>query len=144
MQRSYIKPRLIQAFLKKQTDWMDWSFSELKQLNEYYTQGMFNGRFLCPSRCNVLLLIWTYLIKSDGTKKARCVYNGSPSHYGPVTLAHTYATALNQSGARTFWAITTLHDYKVYGANATNTFAEAPPPKSPLYVTIYQPFKVWW
>ena len=61
-----------------------------------------------------------------------------------MTLAHTYAAALDQSGARTFWAITALNNYVAYGADATNAFDEASPPKAPLYVTIDAPFKSWW
>ena len=144
MDRGHTKPRLTRAFLKRQSDWMDWALSEFKQLNQYHAQGMFGAPTSRPPQCNVLPLIWTYLIKSDGTKKARCVCNGSPSRRGSVTLAHTYAAALDQSGARTFWAITALHNYSAYGADATNAFAEAPPPTAPLYVTIDAPFKAWW
>jgi len=82
-------------------------------------------------------------MKSDSTKKPRCVCNGSPSRCGSVTLAHTYAAALDQSGARKFWAITSLHNYTAYGPDTTNAFAEASP-KAPLYVTIDAPFKAWW
>ena len=60
-------------------------------------------------------------------KKLRCVYNGSPRIKGTVILAHTYAAALEQSGARMFWVLTALHNYTVYGADATKAFAEAPP-----------------
>ena len=61
-----------------------------------------------------------------------------------MTLAHTYAAALDQSGARTFWAITSITNYLAYGADATNAFGEAPLPKYPLYITIDAPFKLWW
>ena len=144
MDKGHINPRLTRAFLKRQSDWMDWNMSEFKQLNQYHAQGMFGDPVQRPPKCNILPLIWTYLVKSDGTKKARCVCNGSPSRRGSVTLAHTYAAALDQSGARTFWAITALHNYVAYGADATNAFAEAPPPKAPLYVTIDAQFKLWW
>ena len=144
MDRGHIKPRLTRAFLRRQSDWMDWSLSEFKQLNQYHAQDMFGDPIQRPPGCNVLPLIWTYLIKNDGTKKARCVCNGSPTRQGSVTLAHTYAAALDQSGARTFWAITAINDYVAYGADATNAFGEAPPPTAPLYVTIDAPFKAWW
>ena len=42
---------------------------------------------------NILNLIWTYLIKLDGTKKSRCVCNGSPNRRGTVTQDYTYAAA---------------------------------------------------
>ena len=56
-------------------------------------------------------------------------------------MAHTYATTLDQSGARTLWAINTLYTYKSYGTDVTSTFAEAPDPKALIYVTIDTPFK---
>ena len=105
---------------------------------------MFGDPVQRPPRYNILPLIWTYLIKTDGTKKTRCVCNGRPSRRGLVILVQTYTATLDQAGARTFWAITALHNYTAYSADATNTFAEAPPPQAPLYVTIDASFKSWW
>ena len=61
-----------------------------------------------------------------------------------VTMVHTYAASLDQSGARTFWAITALHNYTASEADATNAFAEASPPTAPLYITIDRQYKRWW
>ena len=77
-----------------------------------------------PPKCNILPLIWIYLIKKYGTKKARYVWNGSPSHRGLLTLAHIYDTVLYQTGACTFYVIYALYDYAVFGADATNVFSE--------------------
>ena len=41
MERGYINPRLTQAFLKNQSDWMDWALSKYAQLNQYHAQDMF-------------------------------------------------------------------------------------------------------
>ena len=49
------------------------------KLNQYHAQEMFGDPVRRPTQCNVLPLIWTYLVKNDGTKKAQCVYNGSPT-----------------------------------------------------------------
>lgn len=38
----------------------------------------------------------------------------------------------------------TLLNYKAFGADVTTAFAEAPPPKAPLYMRIDQPFRDWW
>ena len=78
------------------------------------------------------------------TKKARCVCNGSPRFRGTVTLAETYASALEQTGGRCFWAASAINNYIVLGADASNAFADAPPPKAPLYVTIDQPYREWY
>ena len=104
---------------------------------------MFDDPVRRPHGCNALPLIWTYLVKNNSTKKARCVCNGRPNRRGSVTLDHTYAAALDQSGARTFWAITVLNNYAAYRADATNVFGESTPPTSLLYVTIGAPFKAW-
>ena len=97
--RGYLKPRLTRAFLKKQSDWMDWALSEYKQLNQYHAQSMFGDPIKRPPNANVLPLIWTYLLKSEGTKKDRSVCNGSPSRQVSATLAHMYAVVLDQSDA---------------------------------------------
>ena len=139
-----INPRLTRRFLQAQDDWSDWEKSEYKQLDSYESLQMFGEPCRPPRECNILPLIWTYLRKLCGTKKARCVCNGSPRMKGSVSLSHTYAAALEQPGARTFWALTALHNYNVYGADATNAFAEAPPPSTPLYVTIDRQYRDWW
>jgi len=95
--RRQMKPRLTRAILKRQSGSMDWQLSEYKQLNQYHAQGVFGDPIKRPPKCNLLPLILTYLIKTDETKKARCVCNEPPSQRGSVTLAHTYATALNQA-----------------------------------------------
>ena len=63
---------------------------------------------------------------------------------GTVTLAETYASSLEQTGARIFWATTALNNFISIGADAANAFAEAPPPVAPLYVLIDEPFRNWY
>ena len=89
-------------------------------------------------------MIWVYLIKACGRKKARCVANGSPKQKGSVTLANTYAACLEQAGARIFWATCALKNKVVYGADMSNAFAEAPAPKAPLYLKVDETYKNWW
>ena len=130
--------------LKQREDWNDWNLSIFKQLNQYCDQDTFDDPQPLPPGANLLSLCWVYLIKTDGTKKARCVCNGSPRFRGTVTLAETYASALDQVGARVFWATAALNNYIVIGSDASNAFAEAPPPKAPLYVRIDENYKRWY
>lgn len=58
---------------------------------------------------------------------------------GSVTLA-----ALEQTGARIFWAATAINNFITIGADAANAFAEAPASVAPLYVTADEPFRNWW
>lgn len=95
---------------------------------------MFGEAVPRPPKASVLNLLWTYLIKAEGTKKARCVCNGNPRRKGTVTLAHTSAACLQHPGARTFWDTAAIKGMIVMGSDASNIFAEAPPPKAPLYM----------
>ena len=54
---------------------------------------------------NPVPMIWNYLLKNDGTKKARCVADGSPRQKGSITLANTYTARLKQPGSHMFWGI---------------------------------------
>ena len=75
---------------------MDWENSKFKQLNQYHAQAMFEEHTLPPQRSNILTLIWTYLVKQDGTKKSQYVCNRNPCCKGRITLGHTYTAALDQ------------------------------------------------
>ena len=139
------KPKkLTRRYLQQQEDWLDWWKSEHKQLEQYQEQNTFSKPQPYPKGANLLNLLWTYLIKDDGRKKARCVCNGSPKMGGTVTLGETYATSLDQTAARIFWAVSALKNMTVIGADASNAFAEAPPPIAPLFVTIDKTYREWW
>lgn len=77
-------------------------------------------------------------------KKARCVANGAPHLKGTITLAATYAACLDQSANRLLWAFVAIKNKRVYGSDAQNAFAKAPPPKSPLFLKVDDAFRNWW
>ena len=95
-------------------------------------------------KLNILPMIWNYLVKSYGKKKARCVADGSPRQSGAITLAQTYAACLEQPSARIFWGTAALKNLQVYGCDCSNAFAEAPAPKAPLYLRIDKQYREWW
>ena len=96
------KNKLTRRKLQKlpESEWIQWRDSEFLQLDQYEQQGTFGEPQPRPMGCNCLPLLWTYLIKDDDRKKARC--NGSPSKKGTVTLGHTYASSLDHNGSRIF------------------------------------------
>ena len=63
---------------------------------------------------------------------------------GSITLANTYAACVEQPDARIFWGTAALMNLKVFGADCSNAFAEAPPPTEPLYMKIDAQFRQWW
>ena len=105
---------------------------------------MFSLPVAIPPDSNTLPFIWTYVIKDDGTKKARAPCNGSARMQGTVTLGETYAASLDQTAARIFWALSASKGHIVIGADASNAFAEAPAPLAPLYMKLDRQFHSWW
>ena len=136
--------KLTRKWLTQQSDWKDWQKSEYKQLDQYELQNMFGQPEPRPTKANILTLLWTYLIKATGVKKARCCCNGNPGRQGSITLAHTYAACVEQPAQRVYWGIVAIEGLIAVGADASNAFAEAPPPKAPLYVLIDKPYRDWY
>jgi len=136
--------KLTRRILMQRDDWDDWRKSEAKQLQQYEQQGMFGEPQPRPTKANILSLLWTYLIKADGTKKARCCCNGNPGRKGSITLAHTYAACVEQPAQRVYWGLVSIKNFIAIGADASNAFAEAPPPKAPLYVLVDKPYREWY
>ena len=136
--------KLTRRKLKMRDDWNDWLESERKQLDQYEAQDTFGEPCKLPVGANVLDLLWAYVVKDDGRKKARCVCNGKPSNKNTAIFGYTYAKALDQVGSRVFWAAAAAKNMIVRGADASNAFAEADAPKIPLYVRVDQPFREWY
>ena len=137
--------KLTRGGLLQMEDWNDWLDSEYLQLNQYHRQGMF-GDPVAPKDGNAIFhLVWTYNIKAvDGRKKARCVCNGS-SRSGQVrVLAETYANCVEQTSARLFYAVSAAENMLIFGADVSNAFAEAPPPKQPFFIRPDRAFNEWW
>lgn len=130
--------------LRKRSDWPAWLESQYKMLNQYRAQGMFSEPMPLPSNSNALRMLWIYLQKHNGTRKSRMVCNGSPRQKGTIMLGHTYANSLEAASERLFWAITAQENLIAVGADVSNAFAEAPPPKAPLYMYIDDTYRKWW
>ena len=63
------KNKLTRRKLMKCSDWVDWEASEFKQLDQYFEQGTFGELEPLHEGCNVLNLLWTYLIKDEIRKR---------------------------------------------------------------------------
>jgi hypothetical protein len=130
--------------LKRSENWQVWKEAEFKQLNSYHTQDMFGKPIARPQKATVLPFVWSYLLKDGIKPKARGTCNGGKRYGKAVTLAHTYASCVEQPGARLFWSLSALHGMTALGADAGNAFAEAPPPIQPFYMAIDDQFRTWW
>jgi hypothetical protein len=130
--------------LKKRDDWPEWKQSRYKMLDQYRSQGIFGSPMPLPTNANALHMLWTYLLKMCGTKKSCLVCNGNRRQKGTITLGHTYANSLDAASERLFWAMVAHEGLIAIGADVSNAFAEAPPPKAPLYLYIDEAYREWW
>ena len=63
---------------------------------------------------------------------------------GTVTMGHIYAGSLDHTASRIFWRISAAKGYIIFGTDASNAFAEAPPPQDSLYMIIDQQYRDWY
>ena len=122
--------RLTRGKLLKQQDWDEWQASEYLQLDQYDEQGMFGIPVPLLDDMSVFHSVWTYAIKAlDARKKARWTCDGSPRSGQAKVLDETYANCVDQTSSRLFYAISAAENLLIFGADVSNAFAEAPPPK---------------
>ena len=145
--------KLTRRKIQQLPDKAQWQQAEFKQHDAYEAQGMFGKPTALPyitdkdgNRVPATLLpfVWTYLYKPNGDQKARATCNGGKRYGRAVTLAHTYASCVEQPAARLFYGLAALENMIIVGADASNAFAEAPPPASPLFMKIDDQFREWW
>ena len=137
--------RLTRGKLLKQPDWDEWQTSEYLQLDQYDAQGMFGQPVPRGKEMSVFHSVWTYAIKAlDARKKARWACDGSPRSGQAQILDETYANCVDQTSSRLFYAISAAENLLIYGADVSNAFAEAPPPKQGFYIHPDRAFREWW
>jgi hypothetical protein len=106
---------------------------------------MFGSPVMVDSEAAVFHSVWTYAIKVlDGRKKARFTCDGSMRSGQAQILNETYANCVNQTGSRLFYAIAAVENLLIFGADVSNSFAEAPPPKQGFYIYPEKVFYNWW
>ena len=94
---------------------------------------------------SVFHLGWTYAIKAlDARKKARWACDGSLRSGQAKILDETYANCVDQTSSRLFYAVSAAENLLIYGADVSNAFAEAPPPKQGFYIHSDRAFREWW
>jgi len=59
-------------------------------------------------------------------------------------LDETYANCVDQTSSRLFYAVSAAENLLIYGADVSNAFAEAPPPKQGFYIHPDRAFHEWW
>jgi hypothetical protein len=129
----------------KQPDWKEWQKSEFLQLDQYDEQSMFGTPMSMTNEMVVFHSVWTCAIKAlDSRKKARWVCDGPPRSGQAKILDETYANCVDQTSSWLFYAISAEEILLIFGADVSNAFAEAPPPKQGFYIHPDRAFWEWW
>ena len=137
--------KLTRGKLMKQNDWEDWRRSEFLQLDQYEQQHMFGLPVAVTSYEAVFNLVWTYVEKiSDGRKKARCTCDGSTRAGQVRVLDETYASCMDRTSSRLYWALVAAENLLSYGADVSNAFGEAAPPRQGFFIRPDKAFHDWW
>ena len=137
--------KLTRGVLLKQDDWEEWQQSEFIQLDQYELQNMFGDPVIISEGFAVFNLVWSYAIKEvDGRKKARCTCDGSTRGGQVRVLDFTYANSPDHTCSRILYALAAGENLLIFGADVSNAFAEAPPPKQGFYIRPDPAFRAWW
>jgi hypothetical protein len=129
--------------LKLLANWNDWLAAEGKQLDSMAKQEMYGPPVYPPPGAIILRQHWNYSIKSDGTRKARNCCDGSPRAAPELNLANTYSSCIEQPCTRMYFAVCAHEGYISILVDATNAFANSPPPEQPTFVYIDQQYADW-
>jgi hypothetical protein len=129
---------------KRLDNWNDWLKAESKQLDSMAKQAMYGKPVHPPPGAIILLQHWNYSIKSDGTRKACNCCDSSPRAAPESKLANTYSSCIEQPCMRLFFALCTHKGYICVKVNATNAYANSPPPDQPMFVYIDEQYADWY
>ena len=130
--------------LRRLPNWPDWQAAEFKQLDSMAKQEMYGAPVFPPLDAIILRQHWNYAIKSDGTRKARNCCDGSPRAAPQLTLANTYSSCIEQPCMRMFFALCAQEGFVCLKVDATNAYANSPPPEQPTFVRIDDQYADWY
>lgn len=125
-------------------EWSEWLDAEKAMLDDYENKQMYGKPIKLPDGAVVMKSLWTYVVKADGRKKARQVCNGSPRFVQGSLFRNKYSGCIEQIGFRLFIALAALNNYIIVGLDATNAFANSPPPSQSTYMEIDTQYKQWY
>jgi hypothetical protein len=124
--------------LKVRQDWPQWQEARYKMLDNYQEQEMFGPPMQPPKGVNIHHMLWRCMIKMCRTRKACMVCDGAPKQ-GTIKLGYTFANSVDAGSERLFWEIAAQKGLKVFRADCSNAFVEAPPPQHPLSCGLMKP-----
>lgn len=131
--------------LEQRDDFKEWLAAEFRQLDTHASDNMFGDPCPRPRGAIVLRSIWTYILKKDGTKKARNCGDGRPLRDDRFRrLESIYTACISQAGVKIFFATAALLNYVIYDLDAINAFGQAGELYEMVYMEIDQQYREWY
>eukprot|EP00957_Ditylum_brightwellii_P076941 5848062-Ditylum_brightwellii.AAC.1 len=130
------KTILTLAKLKKEVDCREWLAAKKTQLDSMEDLGMYGEPTYAPKCTKILYSVWTYMMKHDGREKAQNCCNRSVLKGKGVDYAYTYSSCASHVGMTLFAASAVWNNYLIIGVDATNAFAQSPPPTESIYMRV--------
>ena len=100
-------------------------------------QNMYGEPCFPPKGAIILRQHWNYFLKADGIRKAR---NCCPQ----LKLANTYSSCIEQPRMPLFFALCAHEGFISLKVDATNAYANSPPPDQPKFVYIDDQYADWY
>ena len=125
-------------------NWNEWQAGEFKQLDSMAKQELYGAPCIPPPDAIILRQHWSYSIKANGTRKACNCCDGSPRAAPQLKLANTYSSCIEQPCMRLFFALCAHEGYISFKVDATNAYANSPPPDQPTFVFIDDQYADWY
>lgn len=98
-----------------------------------------------PKGAIVLRSIWTYILKKDGTKKARNCGDGQPLRDDKFRrLESVYTACVSQAGVKIFFTTAALLNYVIYDLDAVNAFGQAGELFEMVYMEVDKQYRDWY
>jgi hypothetical protein len=127
-----------------------WIAAKDLQIEQYKRVKMYKKpvhKSTIERNATILRSIWIYAIKANGRFKARNVTDGKILLRIPKLkerLGDTFSASMSQTEFRLFIALSAYFNYIIWGADATNAFSHAGPPKNRCYMQCDQQYVRWW
>jgi hypothetical protein len=131
--------------LKTRDDFDQWLDAEFKQLDRHEADGMFGEPCPRPYLAIVLRSIWNYMIKWDGTRKARHCCDGRPLRDDRFRrLESIYTACISQVGMKIFISLVALLNYVIIDLDAVNAYGQAGSLYDVIHLEIDQQYRDWY
>jgi hypothetical protein len=137
--------------LKNLDNWKEWDEAFDTQLDQHHEAGTFLEPIPRPTVSpsggipQILRIVWSNLVKSDGRRKCRACLDGSKRSAPQLrNYGRTYASCIEQPCQRLFFAIAASQNKIVTFADTTNAFQQSPPPTEQCYLQIDDAYASWY